>query len=136
MQALRKIALAFPEVEEGIACKGTAIECATFKVRGKAFLFVGRADVRVKLSASLAEVAKVAAKEPDRYQAGAHGWVKVTFGDDEPLPVDALSRWIEESYRLLAPKQPVPGLTKRGSPKKAQSRSSQQKTGKSKAGPR
>ena len=67
MKALRTLALQYPECEEGIACKGTAIECTTFKARSKAFLFVARADVRIKLRESLPEAAKLAVKEPGRY---------------------------------------------------------------------
>ena len=105
MKALRTLALQYPECEEGIACKGTAIECTTFKARSKAFLFVARADVRIKLRESLPEAAKLAVKEPGRYTVGTSGWVKVTFSGDEPLPLDILTRWIDESYRLLAPKK-------------------------------
>src|SRR5947209_8199382 len=101
MKTLRKLALKYPEVEEGIACKGTVVECATFKARGKAFLFLARTNLRLKLGESLAEAVALAAKEPGRYEVGAHGWIKVTIGDD-PLPLDVLTRWIDESYRLLA----------------------------------
>ena len=60
MKALRSLALKYPDCEEGIACKGTAIECSTFKVKGKAFLFVGRTEVRLKLADSIAEARKLA----------------------------------------------------------------------------
>ena len=103
MNALRRIALRYPEVEEGIACKGTALECATFKARTKAFLFVGQSEARVKLHESLTEAAALAAQEPGLYQVGGHGWVKVTF-DGKSFPLDVMERWIDESYRLLAPK--------------------------------
>jgi hypothetical protein len=102
MKALRTLALKYSDCEEGVACKGTAIECSTFKVGGKAFLFLGRADLRVKLSDSLPEAEKLAAREPGRVTVGAHGWVKVTFSADEPPPLDVLGRWIDESYRLMA----------------------------------
>lgn len=107
MKALRAIALKYPACEEGIACKGTALECATFKVGGKAFLFLGRADIRLKLGESLPEAAKLAKKEPERFNAGAGGWVKVMYGEDHPLPLDVVKRWIDESYGLMAPKQPT-----------------------------
>jgi predicted DNA-binding protein (MmcQ/YjbR family) len=113
MKTLRKLALKYPEAEEGIACKGTAIECTTFKARGKAFLFLARTNLRLKLGESLAEATALAAKEPGRYEVGAHGWIKVTLGDDR-LPMELLTRWIDESYRLLAPKQFVAMLAERG----------------------
>ena len=39
---LRAIAMRLPDVEPGVACKGTALESITYQVRNKAFLFVGR----------------------------------------------------------------------------------------------
>jgi hypothetical protein len=116
MQALRAAAMQYPEVEEGVACKGTAIECSTFKARNKAFLFVGAKEIRLKLSQSLPEANKLADKEPGRYNVGSSGWVKVTLDRVKTPPLDTLKRWIEESYRLLAPKQLVALLPAKGSP--------------------
>jgi predicted DNA-binding protein (MmcQ/YjbR family) len=36
---------------------------------------------------------------------GKHGWVSVPFSTDGGPPVPVLSDWIEESYRLVAPKR-------------------------------
>jgi hypothetical protein len=110
------LALRYPKAEEGIACAGTALEKRTVKARSKAFLFLGTADAMVKLGDSLAEAARLAATEPDRYKVGTHGWVTVTFGGEESPPLDLLERWIDESYRLLAPKQLVALLPVRGLP--------------------
>jgi hypothetical protein len=41
---LMKIARALPDVTEGVACEGTALESRTFKRGTKAFLFVGTKD--------------------------------------------------------------------------------------------
>ena len=75
-QALRAIALRYPEVQEGIACKGTALESTSYQVRKKAFLFVSGArepcTIRLKLTGSLEEVSGLAKKEPGRYRSGAH----------------------------------------------------------------
>jgi len=114
MQALRRIALRYPEVEEGIACNGTAIECATFKARNKSFLFVGAAEARLKLRESIAEANKLATREPARFQVGGQGWVKIVFDPSTSAPLDVLERWIDESYRLIAPKQLVALLAERG----------------------
>jgi ElaB/YqjD/DUF883 family membrane-anchored ribosome-binding protein len=105
MQSLRKFALALPETEEGIACKGTAIECATVMVRNKAFLFLGKMEIRFKLDDSLAEAAKLAAKEPDVYKVGAKGWTSIAVAGIKDVPIGLMKRWIGESYRLMAPKQ-------------------------------
>jgi len=116
MQALRRIALGYPETEEGIACKGTAIECATFKVRNKTFLFVGAVEARLKLRESIDDANKLAVREPARFQVGGQGWVNIVFDSNNSAPLDVLERWIDESYRLIAPKQLVALLSERGTP--------------------
>lgn len=114
VQALRKFAMKHDDVEEGIACAGTALECATFKTNKKAFLFLGTANARLKLQDSLAEAAKLAKAEHDRYKAGANGWVEVKFAGDEAPPLDVMTRWIDESYQLMA----APLSAKKKTPKK------------------
>lgn len=101
--ALRRIALRCPEVEEGIACKGTALECAAFKARKKTFLFLGAAEIKVKLNKSLNEAAKFEAKDAGCCKVGANGWVAVYLDSEHCPPLDVLQRWIDESYRLNAP---------------------------------
>ncbi|MSU77670.1 MAG: MmcQ/YjbR family DNA-binding protein [Gemmataceae bacterium] len=102
-QSLRDAALRYPETSEGIACEGTALERRTIKVRNKAFLFLGANDAMLKLSESVAEATDLATKEPGRCKVGAHGWVTVTFQADN-AEMERLLRWIDESYRLFAPK--------------------------------
>lgn len=101
---LRTLAASYPEAEEGVACKGTALECSAFKVRKKTFLFASARELKVKLGNSLAEAQKLARSEPARFQVGASGWVTVKVDVDQPLPAEILKRWINESYRLLAPR--------------------------------
>ena len=115
MQTLRKLALRYPEAQEGIACEGTTIERRTVKARNKAFVFLGLNDAMLKLHESLTEATHLASKEPSRYKVGAHGWVTVTFGNDESM-LEVLKRWIDESYRLIVPKQLVALLPARGVP--------------------
>jgi hypothetical protein len=114
-QALRRIALQYPEAEEGTTCGKAA-----FKARNKAFLFVGMDDtsynVMLKLRESLPEAAKLAARHPDRYGVGGVGWIKATFSHNESPPPGLFERWIDESYRLLAHKQLVALLPERGLP--------------------
>lgn len=113
MQALRRVALRYPETQEAMVCTRTA-----FKARNKAFLFIGSDDssynAMVKLRNSLAEAAKLAAKAPNHYAVGGHGWVTATFNHDESPPSGLLERWIDESYRLLVPKRLVALLPQRG----------------------
>lgn len=118
VQLLRSVALQYPEVHEGIACAGTALEKRTIKARNKAFVFLGATDAMLKVGTSLPELTELAAQEPNRYKVGTHGWATVTFGDVETLPLDRLTRWLDESYRLLAPRQLVALLPEQGPPTK------------------
>ena len=40
---------------------------------------------------------------PTRYGLGRGGWVTVPFQEASP-PLEVLTDWVEESYRLVAPK--------------------------------
>jgi predicted DNA-binding protein (MmcQ/YjbR family) len=117
IDALRAVALKLPDVEEGVACKGTVVESSTVKVRGKAFLFVNQAHARLKLGPSLVEAAALASKHPGLYQAGAGGWVRITINLSDQPPLDLLQRWIDESYRLFAPSKPA-AMRPKSSPRK------------------
>jgi len=94
MVNLEKIALALPEVVQGVACAGTTLESRTFQTRKKAFLFVSRKQARLKLDESARQAAKLG------FDVGANGWVM--------LPLDALpaasvvKRWIAESHALVS----------------------------------
>jgi hypothetical protein len=100
--ALREVALQHADVEEGLACKGTVVQSATFTVRGKAFLFLRPGRAMMKLEASSAEAKKQAAKFPDRYKLGAGGWATVTYTTSKDVSLPMLRRWIAESYGLFA----------------------------------
>jgi hypothetical protein len=108
---LKKLAMRLPHVEEGIACAGTALESPTVTAGGKAFLFLGEKDVRLKLGDSIGEANMLAAKAPGFCEVGAHGWIKLTLSADVPLSKEVFERWIGESYRLIAPKKQTAQLT-------------------------
>ncbi|MEX0850877.1 MAG: MmcQ/YjbR family DNA-binding protein [Gaiellaceae bacterium] len=84
------------------------------KVRGKVFVFLGTAGsdmprMTVKLVESHAHALSVDGAEPTGYGLGKSGWVTaplVADGVDLPLLCD----WIEESYRIVAPKRLVSEL--------------------------
>jgi hypothetical protein len=113
IKELRAFALKYPETQEGVACEGTVIEKRTIKVRNKAFLFIGTADLMLKLGASLGEATALAGKHPDRYRVGAHDWVSVLFSSDNFPPLEMLEKWVDESYRLNAGKKLVAMLEER-----------------------
>lgn len=105
-RALRAIAASYPETEEVGVCVNTS-----FKALGKAFAFVGAKpegySLRLKLKASLEEAERLAAETPSVYSVGKFGWTLVKLPHDERLPDDLAARWIDESFRLLAPKKLV-----------------------------
>jgi hypothetical protein len=88
--------------EEGVACKGTAAECTTYKINKKAFLFVRPKAAMVKLGASIPEAAKLEAAAPELYRVGIGGWVTITLNGAESPDAKVLERWIAESYALYA----------------------------------
>ena len=104
--ALRDHAMGFPETSEGASCVNRA-----FKVRKKNFLFVGeKADgackVMLKLGPSLDEATERADADP-RFEVGGAGWATVRFGADDLPDIELLEGWVDESYRLMAPKSLV-----------------------------
>lgn len=104
--AIRAACLAYPEATEDRPWDHPA-----FKVRKKAFVFMGEHDERVSLSMKLPESSEGALDLPfcsaTGYGLGKHGWVSVSLPKDGPLPVDLLIEWIDESYRAVAPKTVV-----------------------------
>jgi hypothetical protein len=99
--ALRKAAIRLPDVEEGVACEGTAAESRTFKIGKKAFLFLRPAALMLKVDGSAEDVRRLASKD-SRYRIGAGGWVTVTLGSLTSPPLPLISRWMNESYRGMA----------------------------------
>lgn len=107
MDALWAAATRHADVEEGIACAGTAIETRTAKVRGRAFLFLRKEDARFKLGASIAD----ASKPGSGCKVGKGGWCHVVLGAADAPPLGVMTPWIDESYALMA----GPGGTKSAS---------------------
>ena len=108
MVDLTKIALALPDVGRGVACAGTALESQTFTANGKAFLFVSKKDVRLKLGASVADAKAMGCA------VGANGWVKLAL--DELPAAAVLKRWIAESHGLVGAARPA--ASKKRAPRK------------------
>ena len=77
------------------------------KVRGKIFVFLGGSTSRrmtVKLDESHAHALSVEGAEPTGYGLGPSGWVTVPLRGDG-VTVALLRDWVEESYRIVAPKR-------------------------------
>jgi len=116
VKSLRKLAMALPEATEGPSCNNRA-----FSAGKKNFLFVGMKEdhyiVRLKVKDSLPDLQKLGKKDSQTYDVSTMGWVKITYSNDE-APVDSMSDWVTESYRLLTPKSLSSQLDGGSAPKK------------------
>jgi predicted DNA-binding protein (MmcQ/YjbR family) len=104
---VRDFALSLPEaVEEHPWGEDVA------KVRGKIFVFLGSPGSRrmtVKLQESHAHALSIEGAVRTGYGLGASGWVTVPLRADG-VNVALLRDWVEESYRIVAPKRLVAAL--------------------------
>ena len=125
-----KLALRYPEAEAGTSCNRTA-----YRARKKGFLFVGTKDdsynLMVKLGASRADAKKLAKKDP-RFAVGSTGWVTATFQAKETPPRGLLEKWIDESYREVAPK-PLVEMLGDGKKPRSKTKAAKKRTAKTKA---
>ena len=106
---IRDFALSFPEASEDHPWGDDVA-----KVRGKIFVFLGTAGaqaprITVKLVESHVHALSVEIAEPTGYGLGKSGWVTVPL-DGDGVDVSLLYDWIEESYRIVAPKRLVSEL--------------------------
>jgi predicted DNA-binding protein (MmcQ/YjbR family) len=101
---VREFALSLPEaVEEHPWGEDVA------KVRGKVFVFLSPAaaetqGMTVKLVESHGHALSIEGAEPTGYGLGKAGWVNVPLGAPG-VTRELLCDWIEESYRIVAPKR-------------------------------
>jgi predicted DNA-binding protein (MmcQ/YjbR family) len=105
---LIEFALSFPEASEDQPWE----EDTVAKVRKKIFVFFGGPDSRrmtVKLVESHGHALSVEGAQPSAYGLGKSGWVTVPLEADG-VDATVLRDWIEESYRIVAPKRLVTEL--------------------------
>jgi len=79
------------------------------KAGGKIFVFLGPSQSRrmtVKLEESHGHALSIDGAEPTGYGLGKSGWVTVPLRAPG-VSVDLLRDWVEESYRIVAPKRLV-----------------------------
>ena len=107
--ALREHALSYPEAREDFPWGERVV-----KVGRKVFAFLGRdkggLSVSVKLPGSATLALDLPFASPTGYGLGKSGWVTARFAAREKPPVELLKRWIDESYRAVAPKRLVARL--------------------------
>jgi predicted DNA-binding protein (MmcQ/YjbR family) len=87
------------------------------KVNKKVFVFFGHDEetepllVTVKLVESHGHALAIEGAAPTGYRLGRAGWVNVPVQAEGVTP-ELLCEWIEESYRILAPKRLVAALAR------------------------
>jgi predicted DNA-binding protein (MmcQ/YjbR family) len=85
------------------------------KVNKKVFVFLGgggdpeHLGMSVKLGDSREQALGIPGAYPTQYGLGRGGWVTIPFREASP-PLEVLTDWVEESYRLVAPKSLVTKL--------------------------
>jgi predicted DNA-binding protein (MmcQ/YjbR family) len=109
---LRSFAQTLPE-----SCEDFPWGEAVAKVNKKVFVFLGVEPgspgypalprMSVKLDDSREAALAVEGAEPTHYGLGKHGWVSVPYTSPGGPPTGVLADWIEESFRLVAPKRLV-----------------------------
>jgi predicted DNA-binding protein (MmcQ/YjbR family) len=123
-KAILEHALALPGAWEDHPWGETAV-----KVGKKVFLFVdedseGRLSFSVKLPESGDAALSLGFTSPTAYGLGESGWVSSVVGPEDDAPLDVFLRWVDESYRAVAPKKlagaidgaPVAAKRKRANP--------------------
>src|SRR4051812_19120843 len=102
-ELIRECCITYPKTKEDFPWGHSA-----FKVNKKAFVFMALDEtglsITVKLKKSHAAALEHSFAEPAHYGLGKHGWVTAQFGPSEIIPMDLLQSWIDESFRLIAPK--------------------------------
>ena len=104
---LGEFALSLPEAREDFPWNERVI-----KVRDKIFVFLGGDEpmITVKLVESHGHAMSVDGARPTGYGLGNAGWVTVPVRDVE---LETLCDWVEESYRIVAPRRLVAELDAR-----------------------
>lgn len=100
---IREAALAYPETSEDFPWGHSA-----FKVKNKTFCWMSFAETGMRLTVKLTDSRFYALSMPgvdeSNYGLGKHGWVTALFLDEKDFPVEMLKRWLDESFRAVAPK--------------------------------
>jgi predicted DNA-binding protein (MmcQ/YjbR family) len=100
---VRAFALSLPEAYEDTPWEDDVVA----KVRGKIFVFLGDATsnrVTVKLVESHGHALSLEGARPSAYGLGKSGWVTIPLRG-QGVTIALLRDWVEESYRIVAPKR-------------------------------
>ncbi|MFL5366288.1 MAG: MmcQ/YjbR family DNA-binding protein [Myxococcales bacterium] len=107
---LLRAALSYPGAWEDHPWGETVV-----KVGKKVFVFLGMSGSGFGMSCKLpdsfdAALSMFSFVKETGYGLGKAGWVTATFERAEPVPLELLLSWIDESYRSIAPKKLVKEL--------------------------
>ena len=103
-ERLLRFALSLPEAYEDHPWDETVA-----KVRKKVFVFFGGTPKVMTVKLAESHALSIEGAEPTGYGLGRSGWVNVPV-DADGLGHELLCEWIEESYRIVAPKRLVAEL--------------------------
>jgi predicted DNA-binding protein (MmcQ/YjbR family) len=107
--ALRSVMLSYPEATEDFPWDHRA-----GKVKGKMFLILVLDEAGLNVTTKLPQSNEAALMlpfcTPTGYGMGKSGWVTSQFKPGDDVPVALLTKWIDESYRAVAPKKLVERL--------------------------
>jgi predicted DNA-binding protein (MmcQ/YjbR family) len=109
---LLRLALTYPGAWEDQPWGDTVVKVGT-----KIFAFLGDDDspsITVKLPDSAEPALMLECATPCGYGLGKWGWVTVRIDGPDCPPVDVLADWVDESYRVVAPKRLVKELDAAG----------------------
>jgi predicted DNA-binding protein (MmcQ/YjbR family) len=112
-QRVREFALGLPGATEEFPWGETVA-----KVDKKVFVFLGLDDgsyplgvtVKLKDEAAHAHALTSPGAQPAGYGLGKAGWVRVPLEEQGAPAAELLCDWIEESYRVIAPKRLIAEL--------------------------
>jgi predicted DNA-binding protein (MmcQ/YjbR family) len=103
---LRDFALRYPEANEDFPWGERVV-----KVGKLIFVCLNRIEdtlkLCLKLTESNADALALTNVSPAGYGLGKNGWIVAEFGPSDEVPLEMLMRWIDESYRVVAPKKLV-----------------------------
>jgi predicted DNA-binding protein (MmcQ/YjbR family) len=107
-QKVREFALGLPDAAEEFPW-GESVA----KVNKKVFVFLGVQDgsyplgvtLKLKDETSHAHALSCPGAEPAGYGLGRSGWVRVPLEEEGAPSAELLCDWVEESYRVIAPKK-------------------------------
>jgi predicted DNA-binding protein (MmcQ/YjbR family) len=106
---VKEVALRYPGAHEDHPWGHTAI-----KVKGKVFVILGGTAEMLSVTCKLPTSGRMALllpfASPTGYGLGKSGWVTAQFAPGDPVPIDRLCEWVDESYRAVAPKKLVAEL--------------------------